>query len=131
LDFYWSLAEYEPRAGRALLLERSYEDWREAIFHDLERMHPNIRDCVSRMDIMRMGHAMIRPSVGFIHGHERMLLAWVAAEHPPKSVAGDIHALRQKLGSGLFFANSDVSGISIFEEAQYRGVMAAKAAAKS
>ena len=29
----------------------------------------------------------------------------------------------------IFFANSDLSGFSIFEEAQYRGVEAAKGAA--
>ena len=112
------------------MLERSYEEWREAIFRDLERAHPDIRDCVSRVDIMRMGHAMIRPGVGFVHGAERQVLAGLAAEHPAKEVIRELGALRQKMGNGLFFANSDLSGISIFEEAQYRGVEAARAAVR-
>jgi hypothetical protein len=33
-----------------------------------------------------------------------------------------------KPSENIFFANSDLSGFSIFEEAQYRGVEAAKAA---
>jgi hypothetical protein len=41
---------------------------------------------------------------------------------------------RQKMLNGhdrLFYANSDLSGISIFEEAQYRGVEAARKAIDS
>ena len=55
---------------------------------------------------MRMGHAMVRPTVGFLGSEERKTLA--------NHSAGNI-----------WFANSDLSGISIFEEAQYRGVRAA------
>ena len=54
---------------------------------------------------------MVRPTPGFLFSEERKRLA----SHP----AGNI-----------WFANSDLSGISIFEEAQYRGVRAAEAALK-
>jgi hypothetical protein len=56
---------------------------------------------------MRMGHAMIRPAAGFMTSQERR--RWL-----------------QPFGR-IWFANSDLSGISIFEEAQYRGVEAARA----
>ena len=103
--FYWALAEGSPAANRALLLEKDWRYWSEAILHDLERVHPDIRSCVSRIDIMRMGHAMARPVVGSIFDPQRRDLA---------------------RGQGrLLFANSDVSGLSIFEEAQFRGVEAA------
>ena len=63
------------------------------------------RGCVSRIDIMRMGHAMARPKPGAIFSEDRRNL---------------------KKGVGhILFANSDLSGFSIFEEAQYRGVVAA------
>jgi phytoene dehydrogenase-like protein len=106
--YYWALAEKSPLDGRRLLLEKDWSYWKEAILDDLARVHPDIRDCISRVDIMRMGHAMIRPSVGFMFSENRQALI----HSHPKS-------------ERLFFANSDLSGISIFEEAQYRGVSAA------
>jgi hypothetical protein len=53
-----------------------------------------------------MGHAMARPKVGAIFSEERRRLA--------------------ALNGNILFANSDLSGFSIFEEAQYRGVRAAE-----
>jgi glycine/D-amino acid oxidase-like deaminating enzyme len=104
--FYWALAEGTPAANRALLLRQDWGYWSEAILHDLERVHPDIRSCVPRIDIMRMGHAMVRPVVGSIFDPRRRELA---------------------MGRGrLVFANSDVSGLSLFEEAQFRGVEAAE-----
>jgi hypothetical protein len=90
----------EPGA-RAALLKSSWTEWRDFILNDLSRAHPDIRDCVSRVDVMRMGHAMARPVPG-VFGRSRPT--------GPR---------------GLIFANSDLSGYSIFEEAQFRGVRAA------
>jgi hypothetical protein len=104
--FYWALTEGTPSANRQLLLERDWSYWKEAILHDLERVHPDIRQCVSRIDVMRFGHAMARPRPGAIFSAERRKLA--------------------RLSGQLLFANSDLSGFSIFEEAQYRGVRAAE-----
>jgi protoporphyrinogen oxidase len=103
--FYWALAEGSPSANRARLLQKDWGYWSAAILSDLERVHPDIRSCVSRIDIMRMGHAMARPVVGSIFDARRRELA--------------------RAQGGLLFANSDVSGFSIFEEAQFRGVEAA------
>ncbi|MBS1803642.1 MAG: FAD-dependent oxidoreductase [Acidobacteria bacterium] len=104
--FYWALADGPASQNRRMLLSSDWNYWKEAIFHDLERVHPDIRQCVSRIDIMRMGHAMARPTVGSIFSPERKKL--------------------KELRGSLLFANSDVSGFSIFEEAQYRGVVAAE-----
>ena len=104
--FYWALAEGSASQNRRLLLSSDWSYWKEGILHDLERVHPDIRQCVSRIDIMRMGHAMARPTVGSIFSPERRSLA--------------------KLHGRLLFADSDLSGFSIFEEAQYRGVVAAE-----
>lgn len=105
--FYWALAEGAPAQNRQRLLDRDWNYWKEAILHDLGRVHPDIRQCVSRIDVMRMGHAMARPKVGAIFSAERRRLA--------------------KQQGQILFANSDLSGFSIFEEAQYRGVTAAEA----
>jgi hypothetical protein len=104
--FYWALAEGAPSQNRQFLLEKDWSYWKEAILQDLERVHKDIRRCVSRLDIMRMGHAMIRPTIGAILSEERS-------------------GLKARKGRVLF-ANSDLSGVSIFEEAQYHGVEAAQ-----
>ncbi len=106
--FYWALAQGSPADNRRLLLQKDWNYWKEAILADLERAHPDIRQCVSRLDILRLGHAMARPAPGFLESDERRRLT---------------------AASGNFlFANSDLSGFSIFEEAQYRGVKAAERA---
>lgn len=104
--YYWSFAEYTPQQARRMLLDKDWNYWKEAIMNDLARAHPDIRECVSHIDIMRMGHAMIRPTPGFL-------------------------SLRPPTVNQVFFANSDLSGISILEEAQYRGVTAADRALKA
>ncbi len=103
--YYWALADGSPAEARARLLNNDWAYWKEAIFRDLERAHPDIRQCVSRIDIMRFGHAMARPVPGFLASAERR--RWLDAP------------------GRILYANSDLSGFSIFEEAQYHGVQAA------
>lgn len=105
LTYYLPLSETDPATARAAALSTSHQDWAERILQDLERMHPGIREHVTNLDVWLWGHAMVRPVPGFLWGKDRE-----AAQAP--------HA-------GVHFAHSDMSGLSIFEEAQYRGVMAA------
>ena len=105
--YYWALSEHAPSAGRRVLQQRSWADWTDLILRDLEGAHPDIRDCVTRIDVLRMGHAMVCPTPGF-------LSATVAAAKLSRP--------------GIFLANSDLSGLSLFEEAQFRGVAAANRA---
>ena len=105
--FYWSFADMTPSAARQNLLSQDWAYWRERILTDLERAHPDIRDCVSRIDVMRHGHAMIRPTVGFLTDPDRL-----TSPALPRFV----------------LAHSDRSGLSLFEEAQHQGVTAARAA---
>ncbi|MCC6536430.1 MAG: FAD-dependent oxidoreductase [Bryobacterales bacterium] len=102
--YYWALANQDPAAARRRLLERDWRSWTEDILNDLAQAHPDIRACVTRIDLMRFGHAMARPAPGFL------------SQTLPRSPL-----------PGLFLANSDISGLSIFEEAQFQGVEAAKA----
>jgi phytoene dehydrogenase-like protein len=103
---YWALAHQPPREARQLLLRRSWKEWTEEVLADLERAHPDIRSCVSQVDIMRMGHAMVRPTPGFLSSPARRALAESAGP--------------------VFYAHSDLSGLSLFEEAQHLGVEAAE-----
>lgn len=104
--YYWALADGAPRDARATLLRRSWREWADAILADLSRAHPDLRRCVSRVDVMRMGHAMVRPTPGFLASPARRALA--EADGP------------------VFYAHSDLSGLSLFEEAQDLGVSAAE-----
>jgi len=106
--WYMPLVDRSPADARKLLLRRSWSDWKELILADLERAHPDIRSCVDRIDVMRMGHAMPRPTPGFLSSPERRFF--------------------QEAPGPVFYANSDVSGLPLFEEAQDRGVRAAEKA---
>lgn len=103
---YWALAGADPRTVRRDLLGATWESWRDKVVQDIRRAHPRIHECIQRVDIFRNGHAMSRPGVG-VRG------------------SADLRRLREGL-SGLQFAHADLSGFSIFEEAQYWGVRAAE-----
>ena len=96
-----------PDAQRRAAYGRSLADWRELCLSDLERALPGLRSKVTRLDAWVWGHGMVLPKPGFIWGTERL-----EASRP----AGPVH-----------FAHSDLSGFSIFEEANDRGVRAAEA----
>jgi hypothetical protein len=119
--FYWALAARPPAEMRAMMLEKDWGSWRDAILNDLARAHPDIRERVSRIDVMRIGHAMARPVPGFLRSETRRRFA------EPGAVTGRGTAGHDR---SILFANSDLSGFSIFEEAQYRGVTAADRALK-
>jgi hypothetical protein len=103
--WYWAMADGTPAENRQMLLGKDWRWFAEYILSDLEKAHRDIRQCVSRIDVLRIGHAMARPVVGLLGSEERK---------------------RWSGGTGrILYANSDLSGLSIFEEAQYRGVLAA------
>jgi phytoene dehydrogenase-like protein len=108
--WYQPLVDRSPADGRRLLASRPWAAWRDDILADLARAHPDIAECVAHIDIMRWGHAMPRPVPGLLDRVER-LRTWKPAER-------------------FYIAHSDMSGLSLFEEAQWHGVRAADAAAR-
>jgi hypothetical protein len=106
ITYYYPMAHDEPSVARRVLLNRSPEEWSRLILADLEKMHNGITEEVTAMELWPWGHGMIRPSVGFIWGEAR-------------------RRMKERVGN-IYFAHSDMSGISNFEEAQYQGVEAAK-----
>lgn len=108
ITYYQPLDESPPRSSREQSLVRTHADWSQMVVADLSRVHPAIAQRTTQLDVWLWGHAMIRPTPGLIWGETR-------------------ERMKQPVGS-LFFAHSDMSGISIFEEAFTRGLDAARAA---
>jgi hypothetical protein len=104
--YYYPFCNDSPTAARAKLLGLDWQSCAEIVLTDLMRPHPEIRTLVERLDVMRWGHAMIRPRPGFVWGPGR-----TAAARPFR---------------GIYFGNSDLSGVGLFEEAFYHGVRAAE-----
>jgi protoporphyrinogen oxidase len=104
--YYYPLTDADPRAARARLLSAGRDEWAEVALADLQRAHADVRTLTRRLDVMRWGHAMIRPRVGFQWGGARL-----KAQQP----FGPVH-----------FANTDLSGVALFEEAFDHGLRAAE-----
>lgn len=106
LTWYKALTDEAPEVERKAALARTYDEWQAMVVKDLEWMHPGITKDIQQLDVWVWGHGMIRPEPGFISGEARR----IACEP-----VGSVH-----------FAHSDLSGISIFEEAFAQGLRAAR-----
>jgi len=106
LTYYLPLLDDDPVAARTRLLETSWEQWAAGVVGDLSQAHPDLESLVEQLDVYLWGHAMIRPRPGLMCGPE---LADSALPH------GRVH-----------FAHTDLSGMALFEEAQYWGIRAAE-----
>ncbi len=109
--YYYPLCDEDPRIARARLLETDWGGWADVTLADLSRAHPDIRNLIERLDVMRWGHAMIRPRPGFI---------WGPARREGAKPFRSIH-----------FAHSELSGVALFEEAFDVGLRAADEVLKS
>lgn len=105
LTWYYPLCDDDPKIARERLLSLTWEEWADVVLTDLEQAHPEIRSLCQRLDIMRWGHAMVRPTPGFIFGEARALSA-----EPFRNI---------------HFAHSSLSGLALLEEAFYHGERAA------
>lgn len=104
VSWYHPLLDDDPRVSRAELLRLQWSDWASVVITDLQKAHPEIASLIDRIDVMRWGHAMIQPRVGFVWG-------------------GDRQQASQSIGR-IHFAGTDLSGIALMEEAFDRGVRA-------
>ncbi|OYU36442.1 FAD-dependent oxidoreductase [Novosphingobium sp. PASSN1] len=107
LTWYMPLSRETPAAARKILMTRTLGTWQRLIADDLLTMNPDLAGAIERIDVWCWGHAMARPSPGFLTDPAR--IAAIAARPP------------------VVFAHSDLSGLSLFEEAHYRGIVAAEA----
>ena len=109
LTWYHAYAGETPKAAREKLYGATWEELASAVLADLCRAHPDLPPLVRRIDVMRWGHAMLRPVPGFLSNPVRRL--------PDAPLAG------------IRFAHAD-TGLPLFEDAQDAGVRAAEAILK-
>ncbi len=107
VTFYLPLVNEAPEVARRKAQAMDYNKWLGVIIKELEYAHGGITACILSVDIWVWGHGMIAPRPGFIWGDSRRMAA-------------------APINNKIFFAHSDLSGISIFEEAFYQGIKAAK-----
>jgi hypothetical protein len=108
LTYYWPLCEQPPEEARKWAYAMDHATWVAFIINDLRQAHPSIEDSLAWVDVKVWGHGMVRPTPGFMTSAARREAA-------------------QSIEDRVFFAHSDLSGISIFEEAFYQGNRAATA----
>jgi hypothetical protein len=110
ITYYWPLSGDDPAQERRGALSRPLSEWQTTVVGDLLRVHPELDEHIENVDVRVWGHGMIRPTPGFIWGEARRS---AAVNQPP-----------------IYFAHSDLSGVSIFEEAYCRGYEAGRLAAR-
>ena len=102
--YYYPMCAEEN--ARAKLFGLNWKELADICLTDLSRVHSDIRELTTRIDIMRWGHAMISPRPNFI---------WSGVREKAVQPYKNIH-----------FAHSDLSGVALFEEAFYHGLRVAK-----
>lgn len=86
---------------REWMLTQTHAQWCDRALQSLAIPHPHLRERVQQVDVWLWGHGMIRPVPGFFTGEARKQMLTQTAP--------------------VFYAHSDMSGMSLFEEAFTRG----------
>lgn len=103
ITYYHSLEGEDLNQLRRKMYDMKDEDWKKIIIEDLSKAHYEIEEHIESIEIYRRGHGMISPTKGFLFSKEKS-------------------DLKKNINNQIFFAHSDLSGISIFEEAFYQGL---------
>lgn len=103
ITYYFSFSTPDCAKARKDIYKKPKEFWKQMVFNDLKMAHPNIEEVTQSIDIHLLGHGMISPKKDFFFDQNK------------QSAAQDIEET-------IYFAHSDLSGISIFEEAFHQGI---------
>ncbi len=103
ISYFYSLEGEDLNKLRRKMYQMKDEEWKQLIIDDLSKAHYGVDEYILSIEIYRRGHGMISPVKGFLFSKEK-------------------EKLKQPINNQIYFAHSDLSGISIFEEAFYQGL---------
>lgn len=112
ITYYRSFSAADLKKERRKLLNSTEEELKKMVLDDLKKAHPLIEDFLLEIQFHKLGHAMIAPVPDQIFGDESV-------------------KARKNIDNKIYFAHTDLSGISIFEEAFHQGINVAKEMLKS
>ncbi|SDQ32650.1 NAD(P)-binding Rossmann-like domain-containing protein [Chryseobacterium soldanellicola] len=101
ITYYRSFSTDDCRKARKKLYSMKESELKSLVLDDLKKAHPLIEDFIIEMQFHKIGHAMIAPI--------------------PNQIFRNAYEAKQPIDGKIFFAHTDLSGISIFEEAFYQG----------
>jgi phytoene dehydrogenase-like protein len=107
ITYYKPLLDAPPGKARSAAMAKTWKAWLKEIVADLSEAHPGIARNIVRADVRVWGHGMAGPQPGLIWGGAR-------------------EAMSAPIDGQIFFAHTDYCGISLFEEAFYQGIDAAR-----
>ncbi len=105
-----TLTWFSPVADRAALVDLSDEAAADRALTELAAAHPSLRSIVTAARVCRFGHGTVIPAVG-LHDLD-------ASGEPALAVIATPSGVVER-------AHTDLSGMSLFEEASFHGVAAA------
>ena len=103
ITYYHAFSCDNVAKKRKEIYKQPQDYWKTFVFNDLKKAHPDIEFFAEDVTVHILGHGMISPTVGFMF-------------NPAKQNAA------QPVDNKIYFAHSDLSGISIFEEAFHQGI---------
>lgn len=107
ITYYRSFSSKNTQHDRKNLYKMKEEEMKKMIFDELKLAHPHFEEMVEEVYFHKLGHGMISPIPNSIFGKKNTFL-------------------KKDIDHKIFFAHTDLSGISIFEEAFHQGIDAAK-----
>lgn len=97
ITLYIPLDDKDAVTERKLAMQRTEAEWKSMVLDELEVLHSGITAYVEEIEVWIWGHGMALPKTGLIKGN-------------------DLKELAKPIDNKLFFAHTDLSGFSIFEE---------------
>lgn len=107
ITFYYCLSKEASKTERIKAYSLSNNQQKSIIVTELLKCHPELKPNIQKIDTWIWGHGMVAPTIGSIFN--------------PKK-----HSINNPNNKQFQIAHTDLSGISIFEEAFYQGINAAK-----
>ena len=107
ITYYRSFSSENTKKARRNLYKMTEEEMKKLVLDELKLAHPHFEEMVEEIYFHKLGHGMISPVLNSVFSEKKEFL-------------------KKDIDNKIFFAHTDLSGISIFEEAFHQGIDTAK-----